>query len=185
MKKFLQTIFYSLFALISLAQMDSASLVPGIRAAADSMTTAFRNKDFITFAHFNNSRLVELLGGEAEFASFIEKQMESLKEVRFTEMKAGKIIRLVQYQGTYQCIIEQQSEIQMGEMVVSAITHLVGLSLDDGKSWRFADANTGTKEEFLSILPELNPAIRIPLKKQETGKTLVDLLKDYKTEYLP
>jgi hypothetical protein len=185
MKKSLILIGFCLLVNISRAQTDSASLIAGIRAAADSMTTAFRNKDFITFAHFNNTRLLDLLGGESEFAEFMEKQIELLKDVQFTEMKPGSIIRVVAYKNTHQCIIEQQSELKMEGISVSAVSHLVGLSLDGGKSWRFADANNGTKEEFASILPELSSDLIIPKKKQEMGKSLVELLKDYKTEYLP
>jgi hypothetical protein len=185
MKKSIITLSLILWAFSTKAQTDSASLIQGIRAAADSMTTAFRNKDFITFAHFNNTRLLDMLGGESGFAEFIEKQIELLKDVRFTEMKAGRIIRVLAYNGTHQCIIEQQSEIKMEGMLVSAVSHLVGLSLDGGKSWRFADANNGTKEEFASIMPELSSDMIIPKKKQEMGKSLAELLKDYKTEYLP
>jgi hypothetical protein len=185
MRKSLITICLFLVSTLSKSQTDSASLIPGIKAAADSMTTAFRNKDFHTFAHFNNIRLMDMLGGESGFVEFMEKQMALLKDVSFTEMKPGRIIRVLAYSGTHQCIIEQLSEIKMEGLVVSSISHLVGLSPDGGKSWRFADANNGTKEEFAGIMPELSPDLIIPKKKQEMGKTLPELLKDYKTEYLP
>ena len=185
MKKSILLFCFFLLANTNKAQTDSVGLIAGIRAAADSMTTAFRNKDFITFAHFNNTRLLDLLGGESGFAEFMEKQIELLKDVRFTEMKAGRIIRVLAYNGTHQCIIEQQSEIKMEGIIISSVSHLVGLSVDGGVNWRFADANNGTKEEFASILPELSPALIIPKKKQEMGKPLFELLKDYKTDYRP
>ena len=65
MRKSIITLLICLNAGLAMAQLDSANLVPGIRSAADSMTTAFKNKDFTTFAHYNNSRLLDLLGGEA------------------------------------------------------------------------------------------------------------------------
>lgn len=185
MRKSIITLVICLHAGLAMAQLDSASLVHGIRSAADSMTTAFKNKDFITFAHYNNSRLLELLGGESSFVEFMEKQMSMLKDVNFKEMKAGRIIRVLNYENTYQCIIEQHSELEMEGVVISAISHLVGLSVDNGKSWRFADGNNGTKEDFNSIMPELSPALIIPKKKQEMGMTLADLLKDYRTVYQP
>lgn len=185
MRKIILAALISLFSCTTWSQTDSASLAPIIKASADSMTSAFKNKDFATFARYNNTRLLDLLGGEEAFVSFIEKQMELLKEVSFNEMKPGRIIRIIPYNSTYQCIIEQLSEIKMEGIVVSSVSHLVGLSLDNGKSWRFADGNNGTKEEFNSILPELSPSLLIPKKKQEMGKTLNELLKDYKTEYLP
>jgi len=185
MRKSIITICFFTLVNVSMAQADSVRLVPVIRAAADSMTNAFLKKDFTTFAHFNNTRVLDMLGGEAGFVEFMEKQMELLKDVRFTEMKTGRIIRVLAYNGTHQCIIEQQTEINMESMVVSSVSHLVGLSVDGGINWRFADANNGTKEEFASILPELSPALIIPKKKQEMGKPLSELLKDYKTDYRP
>lgn len=185
MRKSIITICFFALANAGMAQADSVRLVPVIRAAADSMTIAFLKKDFTTFAHFNNIRLLDMLGGEAGFIEFLKKQIELLKDVRFTEMKTGRIIRVLAYNGTHQCIIEQQSEINMEGMVVSSVSHLVGLSVDGGINWRFADANNGTKEEFASILPELSPSLIIPKKKQEMGKSLSELLKDYKTEYRP
>ena len=185
MRKIILAITISLYSFTAWSQTDSASLAPVIKASADSMTTAFKNKDFTTFARFNNTRLLDLIGGEEAFVSFIEKQMELLKEVSFNEMKPGRVIRIINYNSTYQCIIEQLSEIKMEGIVVSSVSHLVGLSTDNGKSWRFADGNNGTKEEFNSILPELSPDLLIPKKKQEMGKTLDELLKEYKTEYLP
>ena len=62
MRKSIITLVICLHAGLAMAQLDSASLVPGIRSAADSMTTAFKNKDFTTFAHYNNSRLLESAG---------------------------------------------------------------------------------------------------------------------------
>jgi hypothetical protein len=185
MRKSIITLVIFFYAGVAMAQLDSANLVPGIRSAADSMTTAFKNKDFSTFAHYNNSRLLELLGGEASFVEFMEKQMSMLKDVQFKEMKAGRIIRILYHENTYQCIVEQYSELEMEGVVISAISHLVGLSVDNGKSWRFADGNSGTKEDFNSIMPELSPALIIPKKKQEMGMSLVELLKDYKTTYQP
>ena len=92
-----------------------------------------------------------------------------LKDVNFKEMKAGRIIRVLYYENTYQCIIEQHSELEMEGMVISAISHLVGLSVDNGKSWRFADGNNGTKEDFNSIMPELSPATYHPKEKTGNG----------------
>lgn len=185
MRKSIITICFIVLGNVCMSQADSVRLVPVIKAAADSMTNAFLKKDFTTFAHFNNTRLLDMLGGETGFVEFLEKQIELLKDVNFTEMKTGRIIRVLVFNGTHQCIIEQQSELSMDGMVISSVSHLVGLSADGGVNWRFADANNGTKEEFASIMPELSPAMIIPKKKQEMGKSLVELLKNYKTEYLP
>lgn len=172
-------------AATSRAQVDSASIAPRIRAAADSMLMAFRQKDYRTFARFNNEKLVEALGGEENFAAFLERQIKSMEGLEFMEIRTGRIIRILPYRNTWQCIVEQQSQINMEGHVMSTISHLVGLSADGGYTWHFADANQGTLEQFRTIVPELNPAMPIPKKKLATDKTLDQLLADYQTSYRP
>ena len=167
------------------AQADSVSLIPRIRAASDSMMAAFKTGDYKTFARFNNETLVNMLGGTDQFASFLEQQMKAMSEVKFTEIRAGRILRITPFQQTWQCIVEQQSEITMDGQTISSISHLVGLSRDGGQSWRFMDGNQGSLEQFKAIMPELNPQMPIPRKKQETGKKLSELLLGYEPSYLP
>lgn len=171
--------------LTATAQTDSASLVPRIRAASDSMMAAFKTGDYKTFARFNNETVVNMLGGTDQFASFLEQQMKSMSDLKFTEIKAGRILRITSYQQTWQCIVEQQSEITMAGQTVSSISHLVGLSRDGGQSWRFMDGNQGSLEQFQAIMPELNPLMPIPRKKQENGKKLSELLQGYEPSYRP
>jgi hypothetical protein len=165
------------------AQEDSLSISPRIRAAADSMLAAFKQKDYRTFARFNNEKLLEMLGGAENFAGFMDQQMKSMEGLEFTEIRTGKILRVMPYQDTWQCILEQQTQINTQGTVVSSISHLVGLSTDRGYTWRFIDANQGSPEQFRSIMPELNPAMHIPRKKQVPGKTLEEILAGYQTVY--
>jgi hypothetical protein len=167
----------------SQAQVDSASLVPGIRSAADSMMVSFRRRDFTTFARYNNENLVQMLGGPEGFAKFLEGQILSMEGLEFTDMRAGKIIRLVPYQDSWQCIVEQYVQVSVQGAVISSVSHLVGITRDQGKSWHFADPNQGTLEQFKLIMPELNPNMPVPRKMQVPGKTLDELLRDYKTTY--
>ena len=186
---FLRSVFLCSVLLISLqpvkAQADSASLVPQIRAASDSMMAAFKAGDYKTFARFNNETVVNMLGGTEQFASFLEQQMKSMSQLKFTEIRAGRILRITSYQQTWQCIVEQQSEITMEGQTISSISHLVGLSRDGGQSWRFMDGNQGSLEQFKALMPELNPLMPIPRKKQESGKKLAELLQGYEPSYLP
>ncbi len=186
MKHIFQTcIFAFLFSFISSAQEDSASISPRIRSAADSMLSAFRQKDFRTFARFNNEKLLDMLGGAENFAVFMDQQMKSMEGIEFTVIRAGRIIRVTPYKDTWQCILEQQTQISAQGTVISSVTHLVGVSTNRGYSWRFIDANQGSPEQFRDIMPELNPAMPVPRKKQVSGQTLEEMLTVYQTTYFP
>ena len=181
-----KTIVFSLVlmatVLSSRAQTDSASLVPGIRAAADSMTAAFARKDFKAFTAFNTPKLVEMLGGPESFVNFLEKQVSELKGMSFKEVRAGRILRVLPNTKPMQCIVEQLMEIDYQGSPISAITHLVGIS-DNGRDWTFADGNSDTGSNIKLLIPQISPALVIPKKKQAFGVKLDSMLKEYKTVY--
>ena len=165
------------------SQSDSVALVSNIRTAANSMLESFKNKDFNSFVKYNNPNLVAMMGGENEFAGYLREEISGLKNVVFSEMKAGSVLRLVTNGKPLQCIVEQLSELIINGQPVSSVSHLIGISIDAGKTWHFADANTASAEEIKSIIPELSPLILIPRKKQENGVHLATLLKTYHPEY--
>jgi|GEM_PF-1501751 len=170
------------FVLPSRAQTDSASMVPFIRAAADSMTAAFARGDFKSFTTYNNPKLVEMLGGPESFVNFLQKQVSDLKGMRFKDVRAGRILRVLPNTKPRQCIVEQLMEIDYQGSPISAVTHLVGIS-DNGRDWTFADGNSDTGNSIKMLIPQVSPLLAIPKKKQAFGVRLDSMLRDYKTVY--
>ncbi len=164
------------------AQADSASLVPYIRAAADSMTAAFSRQDFKAFVNYSNPRLVEMLGGRESFINFMERQVSALKGMRFNIVRAGRILRVIPGSQPMQCIVEQWLELDYQGSPVAGVSHLIGIS-DDGKSWTFADGNSDAGNNIKLLIPGISPLLVIPKKKQVFGVKLDSLLKDYRTVY--
>jgi hypothetical protein len=183
MKYFFCVIAGCFFITVSTAQADSTKLVPAILESANNMLQSFKNKDFNGFVKYNNSNLVQMMGGESQFSNYLQDEIKALKGVEFSEMKAGTVLRLFTATQPLQCLVEQFSEIVIDGNPVSSVSHLIGVSNDAGKTWKFADANTGTVEEIKSIIPELNPQLVIPRKKQQSGVHLSTLLKSYQPEY--
>ncbi|WP_336514984.1 hypothetical protein [Pollutibacter soli] len=183
MKRVLCILFFCSCAPFLNAQTDSVTLASNIRTAADSMLQSFRDQDFIGFVKYNNTNLVAMMGGENEFASYLRQEMDALKGVEFSQMKAGSVIRLITKASPMQCVVEQFSELKINGQPVSSVSHLVGVSSDGGKTWRFADANTASEEEIKSIIPNLSPLIVIPKKQQKSGVDLTTLLKSYRPVY--
>lgn len=183
MKRVLCILFFSTCATLLHAQTDSAALASNIRTAANSMLQSFKNHDYTGFVKYNNTNLVAMMGGENEFAAYLRQEMDAMKGVEFSQMKAGSVIRLITKASPMQCIVEQFSELKINGQPVSSVSHLVGVSNDGGKTWRFADANTASEEEIRSIIPNLSPLIVIPKKQQQSGVDLNTLLKTYHPVY--
>jgi len=146
------------------------------------MTAAFGRKDYRTFAMFNNPTLVEMLGGEETFANFIGSQVSSLKDMSFSQVRAGRILRVLPDTKPRQCIVEQYTEIGLQGSFISVISHLIGIS-DNGRDWRFADGNSDSGRDIRILIPALSPTLAIPRKKQAMGMRLEELLKNYTTAY--
>lgn len=163
-------------------QSDSASLVPYIRAAADSMTAAFSRQDFKSFVGYSNPKLVEMLGGRESFVNFMESQVGSLKGMHFNTVRAGRILRVLPDTKPMQCLVEQLLELDYQGSPVSGVSHLVGIS-DNGRDWTFADGNSDAGKNIRMLIPQVSPLLVIPKKKQVFGVKLDSLLKDYKTAY--
>lgn len=183
MKRVLCILYFSGYATFLHAQTDSATLASNIRAAANTMLQSFKNHDYSGFVKFNNTNLVAMMGGENEFAAYLRQEMDAMKGVEFSQMQAGSVIRLITKASPMQCIVEQFSELRVNGQPISSVSHLVGVSTDGGKTWRFADANTASEEEIKSIIPNLSPLIIIPKKQQQSGVDLKTLLKTYRPEY--
>jgi hypothetical protein len=146
------------------------------------MTAAFGRKDYRAFAMYNNPTLVEMLGGEETFANFIGNQVSSLKDMKFSQVRAGRILRVLPDTNPRQCIVEQYTEIGLQGSFISVISHLIGIS-DNGRDWRFADGNSDSGRDIRILIPALSPTLAIPRKKQAMGMRLEELLKNYTTAY--
>src|SRR3954451_1169729 len=66
-----------------------------IYRSGDSMLAAFRRKDWITFVRYNHPNMVQRMGGEQAFASFVNLQMKQLPDTAIKNVSLGKILQVV------------------------------------------------------------------------------------------
>lgn len=128
-----------------------------IYQAGDSMLSAFRRKDWITFVRYNHPNMTKRMGGSEAFASFINVQMNLIPDSAIESISLGKILQVVKTSGDMQCLVEQNLKLQLYGKTMIKTTYLIGESLDNGKNWTFFDASTKTA---LS-LKDINRGVRI------------------------
>ena len=136
-----------------------------IYRSGDSMLEAFRRKDWNTFVKFNHPNMVQRMGGEKAFASFVSMQMTQLPDSAIRTVSLGKILQVVETGTDKQCVVEQNMEISVEGRNFNKKTYLVGQSLDGGNSWTFFDASTKTLLAPKDIKPDLSPELKIPAVK--------------------
>ena len=141
-----------------------------IYRSADSMMSAFKRKDYTSFAKYNHPTMVKMKGGEESFVNLLTKQMQMIPDTAIKNMRVGKILQVVKTADDLQCVVEQNMVMEMESIRVTSTTYLVGESLNGGKNWTFFDgANTGAVKPT-DIKPNLSPELKIPEKKQEVAQ---------------
>jgi nitrate reductase NapAB chaperone NapD len=164
------TIVTSLFACKSStgeAQRGANETEKNIYKSADSMMTAFKKKDWQMFAHFNHPAMMKMMGGEENFAAYIQAQMKQIPDTAIKKMDVGKILQVIKTSKDVQCVVEQSMIMVLDNIRISNTSYLVGESLDDGKTWTFFDASSTGMMTPKDVKPDISPELKIPTKKQD------------------
>lgn len=138
-----------------------------IYRAADSMMAAFKRQDWQAFAHYNHPSMKRMMGGNGHFVSYISNQMADIPDTAIKSIKAGDILQVVKTDLDLQCVVEQHMHIQLEHIDIHTTSHLVGESLDNGKTWTFFDASSHGLVTPKDIKPNLSPELKIPPQKKE------------------
>jgi hypothetical protein len=134
-----------------------------IYRSGDSMLAAFKRKDWVTFVQYNHPNLVKRMGGTEAFASFINLQMKQIPEHAIKSISLGKILQIVKTAKDVQCVVEQNTKMELQGVSLDKTTYLIGESIDNGEHWTFFDASTKTALLPKDIKPDISSQIKIPL----------------------
>jgi hypothetical protein len=165
------------------AQTDSLWLKKNIKAGMDSVSVSFEKKDWAAFADHMHPSLIELLGGKDKFAVFIEQQMSSMNDASFDKLGTGNVLQLIKYKNQWQCVVESYLQMTVDSIVVSTVSSNVGVTFDEGNTWKFIRVSDGNEAKIKQFFPDISPAINIPFNKTAFRVTIDELLKTYQPVY--
>lgn len=165
------------------AQTDSLLLKHNIKAGMDSVSATFQRKDWKAFTNYMHPDLVKMLGGEKQFAGFIEQQMKNMEDATIDKSASGNILQLLRYKNQWQCIVESYLEMTVESTIVSSVSSNIGVSFDEGKSWKFIRLSNGNEEKMKQMFKDLSPELQAPVNKTAVGVKLEELLKTYQPIY--
>jgi hypothetical protein len=146
--------------------VKDTAVCKNIRISAESMMAAFKVKDFKTFSQYMNPVIINMLGGLDSFAVFTANQMKDISDTAVKLMQPGRILQIVTTSTDLQCVVEQHMVMELSGFRFASTSHLVGESLDKGKTWTFFDAADGGMAGAKDIKPNISPKLKIPKKRQ-------------------
>jgi len=149
----------------SQAQFDTIFIKNNIRHCADSLTYAFKAKDWRIFTRYTYPALVGSLGGSGEFSTYISNIFSQIPDTAWKKYEAGKILQVIKTGGDYQAIIELKTIIEWQGNRITSTSHLIGESWDGGMFWTFFDSQGDVRAAKL-IKPDLNEELIIPAREE-------------------
>mgnify|MGYP006142101037 FL=1 len=149
----------------------------------DSVSATFQRKDWNSFTNYMHPDLINMLGGKKKFAEFIEQQMKSMEDATVQKSASGSVLQLLRYKNQWQCIVESYLEMTVESTLVSSVSSNIGVSFDNGKTWKFIRLSNGNEEKMKQLFKDLSPDLQAPFNKTAVGVTLEELLKTYQPVY--
>jgi hypothetical protein len=139
--------------------------------AADATVKA----DVETLADLTHPKIIELAGGRDRMIEAVRKGMESMKAqgIAIRSAEVAKPERIVEGEGALYCLIPQTVVLDVEGGTLTSRSHVIGVSRDSGKTWRFIDVAPGaakTREMFPEIPKDLKIPERQPPKFEPKAK---------------
>ncbi len=163
LKCFFITVSFSFIFCSSNAQFDTAFAKSNIRKCADSLTHAFKIKDWYLFTRYSYPALIGTMGGKSEFIRYISLMFSEIPDSAWIQYEPGNILQVIKTGGDLQTVIELRSALDWQGKRITTVSYLIGESWDGGLFWTFFDSG-GDRASALLYKPDLNEQLIIPKK---------------------
>jgi hypothetical protein len=148
------------------AQFDSSFIKKNIRHCADSLTLAFKTRNWEVFTRYSYPAMVASVGGKQEFMDYIARTFSQAPDSAWKKYEAGKILQVIKKDRDLQALIELNTVIEWQGNRITTTSHLVGESWDGGMFWTFFDSQ-GDRVAAKQINPNLSDQLIIPKREEK------------------
>src|SRR4051812_15326755 len=94
------------------AQFDTSFIKSNLRRCADSLTHAFKTRNWDQFARYSYPALIGSMGGVTEFKNFISKVFSEIPDSAWKKYEPGKILQVLKDGRDFEAIIELKTIIE-------------------------------------------------------------------------
>jgi len=173
MRKTILSFLVSLFLIIGLyAQngIDQAALSEVVTANAREMAALLNSAKYPEYLKFIHPVNLQAAGGEEKMLTRLNDQHEQMKSkgVAIKGSYFEKPSTIVKSKNELQCTIPQHTELTATRGRVITHATILAISDDNGKSWKFVDAQNMDLATLRKLYPNLSPGIKIPPKQKPT-----------------
>ena len=136
-----------------------------VKKLAAQMLKATLDEDYAVIIDLTFPKVVAELGGREKAIEASYAMMRVIKDAKFviTELKTGEPGAMHRHGANQFIVVPTLTVIKAPDKVLRIDSYLLGISGDDGKTWKFVDGAGMKSAEFRQrMLPELPPGLVLP-----------------------
>lgn len=146
-----------------IAHGDAA--IDAAKKQADAMNQAVARGDCAKAVDLTYQGLIDFVGGKEKLIALTESMLKTMKSqgIELISSKLSEPGEIVKEDGKSYIVFPTLSEVKAPQGKMRVKSCLLGISIDDGKSWKFVDgAGLASKEAKDKILPNLPARVKLP-----------------------
>jgi hypothetical protein len=165
--KFIFVTLVSIIISCSAADAQFGDTLLRVKDQAAKMGQSLLIGDYKTFANYNNSRMLKLMGGEEKMTAALVKSIGDMKikGIYIKSITFDEPSKIVKSGKELQSTIAQHTEVSTTQGRAVSTSTLIALSEDNGKTWTFLDTLNKDMATLKKIIPGLSSVIIIPASK--------------------
>lgn len=151
---------------LATAQADDTTAI--VQQEARRCAQSLLANNYTAIFEYTHERVVEKAGGKQKMINALELGIAGMKvrDMKLLDVKIGDAPPPKKVGSWLVSVIPQTVVLQVRDNKVTQASHLIGISSDDGKTWKFIDAGPLTEERLYALFPELKGQIPLPPKSE-------------------
>lgn len=142
----------------------SCSVGKFAKQQAIELSTAMQNKNFESTVKFTHPKIIEMLGGKEKYLEILKTGHEEMNKIGYSyeSIVLGEPSEIVKAGDELHCLIPETITMKFAGGKIISKSSLLAVSKDKGKSWTFIETAMLQEDNIKTILPNYNPALKIP-----------------------
>lgn len=150
---------------------DDAEIKKAVKGLVEKMQAATVKGDYGAVIDLTHPKVVEELGGREKAIGGAKAVMEMLKDkgLAIKSLKAEEPQAPVRGEKNLYVFVPTKMEMTTPKGTIVGTSYLLGVSSDDGKTWRFVDGAAGP-DETRKMFPDIPEKLKLPKPEYKTVK---------------
>lgn len=159
---------YTLILVLLATALQAQNYAEAIDADVANMKKALESKDYNTLVDYTYPAVIEQMGGKEAMVKVIESGFTQLESqgVHFRSVEFGAAGKVYKAGDQLHALVPQKIVLAVQGGSVTASSHLLAISQDNGNHWSFLDTSQLDKEAIKGLLPNYNDELVIPARTE-------------------